>query len=230
LAPIPWGWVAAGASDRITLAWDYPATLLGYPAGLIRWRTPVGDDDHQWSLEAYGVSFTKGLDQTRNKEFAVEYRGGQYWAHLYTSHHLHDSLWLHAYAGATHTDYFRFHSNQTIQFPDKLYQDAWCPDYGVDLEIIANSWLKIHANAGYGNTFFIVDQVLFKTFAALTFQMAPFSKNTVGILRQMRIELSSLYVRIPDVQYEEKLILPIFPYVYWQWGGTLKPRLNLAKS
>jgi hypothetical protein len=218
LAPIPWGWLAYGLTDKLTIAWDYPATILGLPSGLVRYQLPGSSKNMGWALDLYGISWgSKTFEQKRAKEFIVDYRGGQYWIHLNWSLRIFDWLRLNTYGGATHTDYHKFRPNETAQFQEKLYEDAWSPDYGASLEFDISSWLKFHVNSTVGNTFLYVDQIVYKKLAAGTFQLAPFSSQATGILKNLRLELSAMYVEIPDAQYKYTLPLPLFPYLYWQW-------------
>lgn len=83
LAPIPWGWVGYGLFDKLTLGWDYQATLLGLPAGFFRWELPFSSESNRFAFEAYGIAFPSGgFLQKANRDYQVQYNGGQYWTRL----------------------------------------------------------------------------------------------------------------------------------------------------
>jgi len=220
VAPPPWGWLAYGATEHLTLGWDYPATLLGYPAGFIRYQLPSESTDVHYAIEGYGVLFAKDLTDSRSAGYRIDQHGTQDWIHLERSARLSEDWRWHAYIGLNYATYQRYYPNEKAQFDPVVYRDRGTPDAGVALEWDARPWMKIHLNYTYGNTFVFVDQVGQKHMIVGTLQFAPFSSKRAAFLRNLRFDLSALYVAVPTAHYQYSLPVPIYPTLYWQWGGS----------
>ena len=222
VAPPPWGWVAYGATSRLTVAWDYPATLYGFPAGLIRYQFPTDNANVHYAVEFYGAVFTKDHTDSRSKAFKLERHGTQDWIHVERTARLSDRWRWHLYGGANYATYQRYVPNETVQFEPVTYTNHFSPDFGTALQWDALPSMKVHLNYTYGNTLFFVDQVALKRMAVGTLHFAPFSDRRAGILKNLRFDLSALYVHVPPADYQDILPLPLYPTVYWQWGGSKK--------
>jgi hypothetical protein len=220
LAPPPWGWVAAGVTDQLTIGWDYPATLFGYPAGLVRYQIPTGDTAPKLAVEAYGVWFSKPHTDERQSGFKLERHGTQDWLHVQTSVPLSDNWKAHAYGGFNYATFQRYLPHEGVQFEPVTYENHISPDYGFGLQWYARPSMMISGNYTYGNTLYFVDQVALKKMFVASLLFAPFARSDNGFLRNLRVDLSAMYVNVPVAQYEESLPLPLFPTVYWQWGGN----------
>ncbi len=222
LAPPPVGWVAYGATRHLTLAWDYPAALFGYPAGLVRYQLGSEGSDVHYALELYGVIWTKDNIDSRSPGYLLEHRGGQGWIRLAQTWRLSKAWRWHLYGGANYAAYERYSPNTKLQFPPLTYRNDKTLDLGGALEWDVRPRMKIHLNYVYGNTFVFVDQVPRKYMVVGTLHFAPFSSRRTAILRNLRFDLNALYVDVPPAHYHQVLPFPIFPTLYWQWGGTSK--------
>jgi hypothetical protein len=219
LGPPPFGWVAYGVTDRLTVAWDWPAATVGAPAGFVRYQFPRGSHATKYALETYAVRFPDEHEDDRVDEFEVIHTGYQAWIRLMCSTRVGDRWRIHLYAGANYKQDQTYAPNKTKQFEETRYRGHWNPDAGVAVEWNVLPWMKIHANAVYGNTFVFVDQVAMKWMMTGTVHFAPFSAKRTWILRSLRVDLNAFNVRVPDARYHETLPIPIYPTVYWQWGG-----------
>ena len=222
LAPPPWGWLAYGATPRLTIGWDYPATLMGFPAGMIRYQFSPSETRAHYSVELYGALYTKDHTDSRSKGFKVEQHGTQDWIRLERTARLSERWRWHLYAGVNYATYQRYEPNTEAQFEPVTYEKHFSPDLGAAVEWDAKPWMRVHLNYTYGNTFYFVDQVAMKRMAAGTLHFAPFSGDHNGFLRGLRFDLNALYLHVPVAKYTEVLPLPLYPTIYWQWGGSKK--------
>ena len=218
LAPPPWGWVAYGATDRLTIAWDYPVALLGYPAGLARYRF-LGGERAALAAEFYYLGFPKELNDDRSPGYQLLHRGVQTWFHVQHTSRLSDSWRWHIYAGNTYATYQKYSPHKEALFAPVLFEKKNSGDFGTGIQWDAKPGLKVHVNYSYGNTLLFVDQVALKHLFVYTLHFAPFSENRSGILRNLRFDLNSIYSKVPVANYDISVPLPVYPTVYWQWGG-----------
>jgi len=219
LAPPPWGWVAVGLPGETTLALDYPAALFGVPGALVRVGLSRGRSAWQVALEGYGAYFVHTRDDNRTGVYLLQHHGVQSWLHINASATLTDRVRIHAYAGANYAYFERYAPWGTgPDFGESVFHNGVTPMGGVDVEVRANSWLMVHLNALYGNSFVYVDQVARKQMAVLSLLAAPFPKDWIGVLSRSRIELAAFWVRVPDAHYRALLPLPLYPSLYWQFG------------
>jgi hypothetical protein len=223
LAPPPWGWVAYGVTPRLTVGWDYPATLMGYPAGLVRYQFGSENPDVRYAVELYGAVFTRDHTDSRNDAFMLERNGTQDWIHFERTARLSERWRWHLYGGLNYASFQRYVPHKGEQFEPVTYEHHVSPDFGVALQWDALRAMKVHVNYTYGNTLYFVDQVALKRLAAATLHFAPFSQNRAAVLRNLRFDLSALHVNVPIAKYRETLPLPLYPTVYWQWGGSRAP-------
>jgi len=220
VAPPPWGWLAYGATSRLTLMWDYPATLFGYPAAMVRYQLPTEDPEVHYAIEVYGLIFGKDRTDSRSKGYRIDQRSTQDWVHLERSARLSSDWRWHAYVGANYATYQKYSPNEEATFDPVVYHRKMTPDFGTALEWDAKPWMKVHLNYTYGNTFVFVDQVGHKHMIVGSLLFAPFSKDHAAILRNLRFDLSAIYVNVPTAHYSYTLPVPVYPTVYWQWGGS----------
>ncbi|HYR42610.1 MAG TPA: hypothetical protein VER98_06290 [Terriglobia bacterium] len=220
LAPPPWGWVAYGATSQLTIAWDYPAALFGFPAGFIRYQLPGRSDKTHFAAEFYAISFGKSHTDERSNGYRLEHRGMQSWVRLENSSQLSANWRLHLYAGGNYAEYQRYFPHKEVQFPEAVYEQYWSPDAGAALEWSPRPKVKVHLNYAYGNTFSFVDQVALKRMVVGQLHFAPFGPQRSAFLRNMRLDLSAIYVNVPIARYRRSLPIPIYPTMYWQWGGS----------
>lgn len=214
----PNGWAAVGVADRLTISWDWAVATLGISAGLIRWNV-YQSDNLEFALEGYSIFFPNEIENAykgNDKNFKIWHKGGQGWLRLNTSIGERDHFRVHTYVGANHAHYQRYSPYEQSQFEEKTYENSTNPDFGLGFELTTSDWLKLHLNATYGNSFYFVDQISRKFMTVFTFHMAPFSKDSWGIFRTMRIELSGFYVHIPDADYTYTFP-PLYPTLYWQF-------------
>ena len=219
IAPPPWGWMAYGLTDRLTVGWDYPVALLGYPAGLVRYQFPFGTPNMRFAGEFYFLGFPKELVDDRSPGYQLVHRGTQSWFHLQHTSRLSEKWRWHIYAGSTYATYQHYLPNKEAQFEPVLYEKHSSPDWGTGIQWDARPGMKVHVNYSFGNTLYFVDQVALKHLFVYTLHFAPFSESKPAILRNLRFDLSSITSNVPVAQYQVSLPLPVYPTVYWQWGG-----------
>ena len=218
-APPPWGWVAYGANDRWTLAWDYPAALFGYIGFMTRIK---GVSNERWksSLEFYIFGIPTDLNDDRQDGFRVVHgKGWQGWAHWNNSLTIAEPVRLHLYAGANYKHRQEYQPRGSAVFEPTIYRRHVNTDAGIDLELRLRPWVRMHTGYQYGNTFYFIDQVAMKSLWIWSFHFAPLTNHRLGILRNLRFSLNALWVSVPDANYKDSLPVPLYPVAYWQWGG-----------
>jgi hypothetical protein len=173
----------------------------------------------QYALEFYGAVFTHEHTDTRNSAFKLRRHGTQDWIHLERTQRFSDRWKWHLYAGTNYATSQTYLPSEKVQFEAVTYENHFSPNVGAAMEWDALPSMKVHFNYTYGNSLYFVDQVALKHLAAATLHFAPFSTDRGAFLRNLRIELSALHVNVPIAQYRETLPLPIYPTIYWQWGG-----------
>lgn len=201
-------------------AWAWFLVFGGIPALQTRYALNKKNSPTQISAEVYSVYFPKDIPDKRDKEFIINHKGngGISYARLNLSQDLTNSFRLHTYAGFTYSDFKEFEPRDSSNFQKKTYSSFVVPDYGITVEYDASSWLKINLSASSGNTFVLFDQIAHKSMAVLGIYFAPFAQNRSGFLSNMRLELNSIAVTIPDANY--KKFYPIYPVLSWQWNTS----------
>lgn len=216
----PWGgWIAVGLNEHVTFGWDYPASLFaGVPAFLLRASPFDNASAFKISFEVYGNNWGSSWQDKRSDHFLLEHRGTSGWAHLLLAWRFAERFRFHLYGGANYAQYQSYSQNKGSTFATSVFENAITPNYGATLQWDMNSWLKLSVNAMSGNSFYYVDQVTRKNMIVYSFDMAPFSKNAIGILRTFRLELSAMWLWMPVAgNYYTSVGVPIFPAMYWQF-------------
>jgi hypothetical protein len=211
----PQGWVSYGTTDRLTLTWDWFVTLGGIPAAQLRYLL-AEDDTTKKSIELYGVYFSKDIKDERDPYFKVNHRqGGNTYLRFNQSRVLTSNIRVHGYLGATYSDFEEFEPTEKSSFLIKTYDSFWIPDFGLALEFQISTKFFVHFNLTSGNTFVLFDQITHKQMAILGLHFAPFDSTRTGFLKNFRIELDTIYVKIKDAAYEKTYAF--YPVLYWQW-------------
>ncbi|OGS22168.1 MAG: hypothetical protein A3J83_03690 [Elusimicrobia bacterium RIFOXYA2_FULL_40_6] len=216
-----WGWGAYGLSDRTTLFYDWLLVFSGIPSGYLRYQLPLDTKKITHAIEVFGVYMNSGdkdFVSVTNPAFEIRQKGWDSWVHWNTTYKLTNSMRLHASAGATYDTYQRYVPKEEAQFTsEKIYENYYTPDYALGCDYSLNKSVKLSLNYSSGNGFFIADQNPQRWAMQMGIQLAPFLDSKHKFLSSMRVELWGYYVNYTELNYEEKLPVPIFPLVMWQW-------------
>jgi hypothetical protein len=157
---------------------DWLATALGVPSGLVRVRLPGSGGRFAHALELFGLGFVRGLDdQLENiPELVVSQPGWQAYAHWNATLRLSSRWRIHGYVGTTVDSYQRYTTEDGPAFSERIYRDYVHLDLGAAVELSSAPWSKIHLNLMRGNTLYFVDQTPQKWKAVFRVDvMTPFS-------------------------------------------------------
>lgn len=108
-------------------------------------------------------------------------------------------------------------NNDSSSNLSETFTKSWNPNLSVGLDYRASKWISYHLGYTYGSTLTYLENVPRKHQLTYGFRIAPFYKMSIGILRNLRIELVAINGFFPDIEARQVFPIPVFPYFYWQW-------------
>ncbi len=211
----PQGWVAFGLREKTTLIWDWAVAFGNIPAFGVR-ENLYSSRSSQLSANLYFNHFPKDTRDERVKEFIVYHEGVTTDFDLSYQFRFASDFEVGFYLG---NSYFEKVSTQDLARSEgRVATDEKknFPKAGVYFGGFRNPYLRWQVSYMMGNTFVFFDQIPNKQMATLSLLLSPFGLDKAPYLRNLNFELSSIFIRIPDVNYEK--FFPVYPIVYWQWS------------
>lgn len=224
--PLPsWAWW--GITDKITAEIDLLPLLGGFfqephlPVPSFNFRFKMLDQKSIIPAIAFETMF-QYLWRTQNQydqsNLRVERQGGSSWFNRFNlSWRAKKNVHVHFSTGLTFTESLLIENKDTINYEGKYFEKTINPDVSLSVDWRPRPWISSHLKTSYGTTFVYLDNIPRKYQVSYGFRVAPFYKNRFGILRALRAELIGFYMWMPDAQEDIQSIVPIFPYLYWQW-------------
>jgi hypothetical protein len=220
--PIP-SWLWWGVTDWLSVEID-TLPLIG---GIIEYGMPVPSINARVALlRRPGVALAlENMVQVLHTpyrqldlpHFGVTREGASWFGRLNLSLDLSSRVMLHLSAGATYSEWLRIENVERARLRGRTLRDSWNPDASVAIDWRAAEWISVHAAASYGTTFVYIDNVPRKVSFTYGVRVAPFFWSDYGVLRCFRAELPAFVYYFPDAGETLAMLLPLRPYVYWQW-------------
>ncbi len=214
------GWAWWGITDWLTAEIDIECLLGGVPS--FNFRVPVC---HQKGIrpkvafETMVQYLPAEINQTEDIDNLNVIRKGLSWYNrLNCSWQIVDRLHLYISSGGTYCRYLHIeNSNRTVYYGAE-FNDLLDPALSLGFNWRVSNSVSSHLSGSYGVTFVYLDNVSRKFQLCYGFRVAPFIGSGCGFLRNFRIEFSSINFYFADAREGVYLPIPIFPYLYWQWG------------
>lgn len=229
--PFPsWAWW--GITDKITAEIDLLPLLGGFfqkphlPVPSLNFRFKLKEQKGIVPTIAFETMFQHlwvTQNQSDQSNLRIERQSGNSWYNRFNfSWQTKNNLHIHFSSGLTYTENLLIENKDTSNYIGKFFKKTINPDISLSFDWRPKPWLTTHFTTSYGTTFIYLDNIPRKYQVSYGFRIAPFYKNRFGILRTFRAEFIGFYMWMPDAKEEIESIVPIFPYLYWQWTFNKK--------
>ncbi|KQC12621.1 MAG: hypothetical protein APR63_10515 [Desulfuromonas sp. SDB] len=210
------GWFWWGITDWITAEIDVEANLGGVPSVNFRIKL-LKTEKYNLAVETMFQYVPKSIELDYFKEddgtdLSIKRWGSSWYNNLNLSVGPFKHSYIHLSGGVAyqkHLEILNRSDSTGISFDNFLF-----PHLSVGLDSRISSQVALLFSASYGLTFTYLDNVPRKLQAVVAIRWAPLPNNRVGLLRNMRTEISCIYMCFPDV--DKSLFTPM-AYLYWQW-------------
>lgn len=227
--PLP-SWMWWGITDNLTMEIDLLPLVGGLfvdphlPVPSVNFRYKLAEHVGRRPAFAYEVMFQRMWNPFRgqlNEENTVliEREKASVFSRINMSQLLAENLRLHASVGVTWAQSILIENQNRPTRIGTQHLDLVSPDASLSLDWRPSPRVSLHLTGSYGTTFVYLDNVPRKTEIAYGFRLAPFYRSPRAILRNFRAEAAGLFFYFQDAQEWLSIPVPLFPYVYWQWGG-----------
>ncbi len=215
------GWMWWGITDWLTTEIDIECLLGGVPS--FNFRFALAKQHRIQPALAYETMFQCLFKEINLMEdydsLRVVRKGSSWYNRLNATWHLSKRLRLHLSLGVTYSEYLLIENSNRPEYFGRRFQDLISPDLSLGIDWRIYKWLSFHSAGSYGTTFIYLDNVPRKYQFTYGFRIAPFLKNRWAILRNFRAEFPAIFFCFPDAKETVSMLIPILPYLYWQWGG-----------
>ena len=137
-------------------------------------------------------------------------------------YNIKNEFYVNASVGIDYIGELILQNNDSLNFISKSFTKSWNPNFSLGFDFRPSKWISYHIGYTYGSTLTFLENVPRKHQITYGFRMAPFYKNKLSILRNLRIELLAINGFFPDIDAQQIFPLPVFPYFYWQWTRKKK--------
>ena len=223
--PLPsWAWW--GITDKITMEIDLLPLIGGLfqkphlPVPSINFRFKLKDQNKFIPAIAFETMYQHLWNEVTQSDQpnAIVKRIGNSWYNRFNfSWKIKPKFHLHFSSGVTYVENLYFSNNDSINLIEKFYPTSITPDFNLSVDYRVKPWISCNATLSYGTTFVYLDNIPRKNQISYGFRIAPFYKNKHGFLKNFRAEFIGYVIHLPDINERIESILPIFPYLYWQW-------------
>ncbi len=223
--PMPsWAWW--GITDNITAEIDLLPLLGGFfqepylPVPSFNFRFKISDQQSIKPSIAFETMF-QYLWRTQNQfdqsNLRIEREGSSWFNRFNFSWQTRGDLHFHISTGLTYTQNLLIENKDPLNYNGRFFERTINPDLSLSLDWRPKPWLSSHLTTSYGTTFVYLDNIPRKYQVSYGFRVAPFLNKESGFLQTLRAELIGFYIWMPDAKEEIESLVPIFPYLYWQW-------------
>jgi hypothetical protein len=215
------GWMWWGITDWLSAELDLECWLGGVPS--FNFRFAFSQQQRMRPAVAYETMFQylpREIDLMEGYEtLRIVRKGSSWYHHINTSWYFLKRCHLHFSFGGTYSRYLLIENANRSVYYGTVFRNLISPDISLGFDWRITKWLSFHTSGSYGTTFVYLDNVPRKYQFTYGFRVAPFWKFRWAILRNFRIEFASIIFHFPEAKETISLPVPIFPYLYWQWGG-----------
>ncbi len=236
--PLPsWAWW--GITDKITMEIDLLPLIGGLfqkphlPVPSLNFRFKLYEQKGIIPSIAFETMFQHLWNDVYQSEppnpIVMRKAGSSSWYNRFNfSWQLSPRFYTHFSVGATYGEKIFYSNNDSLNLKEKFYPSSFTPDFNLSFDYRMKPWISLNGTLSYGTTFVYLDNIPHKQQISYGFRVAPFYKSKYGFLRTLRAEFIGFYIYLPDVDAKTEFLLPIFPYLYWQW--TVKSKKNKHKK
>lgn len=223
--PFP-SWAFYGITDRLTTQID----LLPWIGGLVtELHKPIPSFNLRYRFnEQEGIIPTIGVEamfvhmwdtllRFETPKITVWESGSYFHVKPVISYRIRNDWYVHVSGGIDFMHALTMQNNADSLVPNAHFTDTWNPNYCIGVDYRPSDFISYHVAYSYGGTLTFLENVPRKIQINYGFRVAPFYRNEYGILRNMRIEFTSINGYFPDINTWQGVPVPIYPYIYWQW-------------
>ncbi len=225
--PFP-SWAFVGLTDKLTMQIDLLPWLFGSftdlkkPIPSLNFRYRFNEQNGAIptiGVEAMFVHFWDTLERFETENLRVAENGSYFHLKPSFGYQFDKKLYLNFSAGVDYMYELILEGKEESEPKTASLQRSWNPNFSFGVDYRPSKWISYHAGYTYGATLTYLENVPRKHQITYGFRMAPFYKSKHGFFRCFRAELLAINAFFPDIDAQELFPLPIFPYLYWQWGG-----------
>lgn len=224
--PLPsWAWW--GITDKITCEIDLLPLLGGFfiephlPVPSLNFRFKLFDQDRWKPTIAFETMYQhlwRTQNQLDNPNLIIERQSGNSWYNRFNfSWEVKRKLHIHFSAGMTYTENLFIANKDSIQYKSRFFKCTFNPDISMSFDWRPKPWISFHLTTSYGTTFVYLDNIPRKYEICYGFRVAPFYGLKWKILNSFRMEFAAFRFDFTDVNASVQSLIPLFPYLYWQW-------------
>lgn len=223
--PFP-SWAFYGLTDHLTmqidlLPWLYGSfTELKKPIPSLNFRYRFNEQENKIptiGVEAMFIYFWDTLQRFETPNITVTESGAYFHLKPAISYQINDDWFLNLSVGFDYMKGLTMQNNDTSNYIYHDFTNAFNINYAGGIDYRPSDWISYHIAYQYGATLTYLENVPRKTMFTYGARFAPFYQNRFGILRNLRIELTSINAYFADVDAWQATVFPIYPYIYWQW-------------
>ena len=215
------GWAWWGVTDWLTTEVDFECWLGGVPSFNLRLKllNPKGILP-EVAHEAMFQFLPDTINQLEDYDYLnVRRKGISYYDRLNLTWRVTRSIRIHLSGGVSYCEYLEIDNGRRSPFYQWEFKNYLEPTFAFGFDWRMSERASFHITGSYGVTFIYLDNVPRKYQLCFGFRLAPFVKSRWGLLRNFRVEFSSINFYFEDAREGMAMIAPIYPYLYWQWGG-----------
>ncbi len=224
--PLPsWAWW--GITDRLTAEIDLLPLVGGLfvdphiPVPSFNFRYKL-KDQNGWkptmALEIMYQHLWNPQNQLDQEGISIDRNSGNSgFFHFNSSWYNQKKLRFHFSAGFTYTENLNISYVDSTVSDVNFFKNTFNPDVSLSLDYRTAPWISLHFTTSYGSTFVYLDNIPRKYQISYGFRIAPFYKSRFGFFRTFRAEFAAFYFYFADINKSVASLVPIFPYLYWQW-------------
>ena len=223
--PFP-SWAFVGITDKLTAQIDLLPWLSGMFTEL---KKPIPSLNFRYrfnrqkgriptiAVEAMYVHFWDTLQRIKTPSLSIWEKGSYFHFKPVIGYKINDKWNINLSAGVDYIGEITLLNKNSHTNLTKTFSNSWNPDFAIGIDYRPSDWISYHMGYTYGATLTYLENIPRKKQFNYGFRIAPFYKNSRGILRNMRLELVAINGYFPDIKAKQSFPIPVFPYFYWQW-------------
>lgn len=220
LAP---GWMRWGVTDRLTVQLDFMAWLGGLPDINLKYAL-LDPANHNLKLawETMYLYFDAKKENLKDLNDDDEHlfsqrNGSAGFTRINGSFNITETWLMHLSAGVSYSEYYRISSEHRTVLRGRTFRALWDPTAAIGIENRPNARWAFHGGISYGETFVFQENRPRKLQLVYGFRWAPWLEESAAWRKNFRLEVDSVNLLFPDANEGRATIIPVIPFVYWQW-------------
>ncbi len=233
--PFP-SWAFVGITDKLTMQIDLLPWVFGTfsnlkkPIPSLNFRYRFNEQKKMMptiAIEAMFVHFWDTLQRFETPTLTMWQNGSYFHLKPTIGYRIKNKVDINLSVGFDYTRELIMQNHDTLNLQTKTFTNSLNPNCSIGIDYRPSNWISYHIGYSYGSTLIYLENIPRKSQFNYGFRIAPFYKNRLSILRNMRIELVAINGYFADIDAKQTFPIPIFPYIYWQWKNEKR---NKSKS